>query len=307
MGKPPAFDPVRETEYLFKASLVDAERDGTLQYVASTYDPRSDRLSPGIGGPGPRALNFAPILVLEQVRLNALIKDLLRICEDAVGDPVEIEFAMNLAGQGDGSDFGFLQVRPMVVSDERTDVAPGELTSERAVVSSTAIMGNGLREDILDVVYVNPKTFEPRHTRVVAEQVARINLKLVTEKQPYVLIGFGRWGSADPWLGIPVTWAQISGAGAIVEATLPEMNVDLSQGSHFFHNISSFRVGYLCVHHASKQLIRWDWLAAQPVVEETEFVRHVRTTSPLSVKLDGKSRRGVILAPGAVEQERGDR
>jgi hypothetical protein len=193
----------------------------------------------------------------------------------------------------------------MVVTEESVEITDAEMASAHALLASEAIMGNGVERGIRDVVYVKPGTFEARHTRTIAAEVAGINHRLLAEGRPYLLIGFGRWGSADPWLGIPVVWGQISGARTIVEATLPEMNVDASQGSHFFHNISSFRVGYFAVHHDGPYRIDWERLDAQPAAHETGFVRHVRLPSDLVVKLDGHRRRGVVLAAEGAAAEGG--
>lgn len=296
MGRPPAYDPIAETEYLVQGSLSDAEFDGALRHVASTYDAESDRLTMGVGSPGPRVITFAPILGLPDVPLNPLVKTLLAISEKAAGRDVEIEFAMTLdPQQGLPARFGFLQVRPMLVSEELVEVREDELTGDAVLAASDAVLGNGVIESITDVVYVRPETFEARHTRTIAAEIAAVNAELAAGHRPYLLIGFGRWGSADPWLGIPVTWPQISGAKVIVESTTPEMNVDPSQGSHFFHNITSFRVAYFFVHHSGKCQVDWTWLARQRTAAETGFLRHVRTRTPLAVRVDGRSGRGVIL------------
>jgi hypothetical protein len=293
MGRPPAYNPIEETEYMVRAGISEAEYDGTLCHVASTYLPQSDRLSPGVGASGPRVINFAPLLVLEDLPLNDLVKRLLGICQEAVGAAVEIEFAITFPPGDEPARFGFLQVRPMVVSDEVVDVDLDHLGAE-VLLASEHVMGNGVVEGVRDIVFVRPELFESRHTPIVAGDLALFNRALVAERQPYLLIGFGRWGSADPWLGIPVTWDQVAGARAIVEATLPSMNVDLSQGSHFFHNISSFGVSYFSVPFTGGYPIDWDGLARQPVVRETTFVRHVRTKAPLLIKVDGRSGRGLI-------------
>jgi hypothetical protein len=162
------------------------------------------------------------------------------------------------------------------------------LTSERA-------MGNGVLETLRDILYVKPDAFSTGATRQIADQVDRLNSVLLAEGRPYLLIGFGRWGSADPWLGIPVRWSQIAGAKAVVETTLPQMNPDLSQGSHFFHNMSSLGVLYLCVPDPESQPIDWAWLDAQPVIAETEFLRRIRCGDPIVVKVDGRTGRGLIL------------
>jgi hypothetical protein len=157
------------------------------------------------------------------------------------------------------------------------------------------VMGNGVITGVQDVVYVKPEGFDAKHTPAIAEQVARLNLDLVDRNVPYLLIGFGRWGSSDPWLGIPVAWSQIGGAKAIVEATLPSMNVDLSQGSHFFHNISSFNVSYFSVPFHRAFPIDWEGLSRQAVVADTGFVRHVRLERPLRIAVDGRLGHGAVL------------
>jgi len=300
MGKPPAYDPIAETEYLLRGTLAEAESDGTLRYLASTFDPRSDRMSPGTGAKGIRLLNFAPLLVLEEWPLAAVVRELLAAGEQALDADVEIEFAATFeGGRQPRGRLGFLQVRPMVVSSAAIEVTDADLARADVAVSSEAVMGNGLVEGIADVVYVRPETFEARHTRTIAAELTAINGALVAEARPYLLIGFGRWGSADPWLGIPATWGSVAGASAIVEATIPEMNVELSQGSHFFHNISSFGVSYFCVRHDGAGRIDWAWLDRQPVVTQTGFVRHVRLARPLVVKVDGRTGRGVVVTGAA--------
>ena len=304
MGKPPAYDPVSETEYLVRASLKDAEADDVLRFLASTFDPARDRVVPGLGASGPRILDFAPLLVWEQFPLNTLIKALLKAAEEAVGANVEIEFAVTIHADRDEpprARLGFLQVRPMVVSEQSVDVSVEDLSDPRAIIASDAVMGNGITDDIHDIVFVRPERFSPMQTPVIAQQLELINRQLSDQHQPFLLIGFGRWGSSHPSLGIPVVWSQISGARVIVEATLPEMNVELSQGSHFFHNLSSFRASYFMVRHDGRFAIDWQWLNRQPIVQETEFVRHVRSVGALTVRVDGRAGRGVILSSGPIQ------
>jgi hypothetical protein len=296
MGKPPAFDPIAETEYLVEASLQDAEADGTLDLLASTYDANSDRLSPGVGIDGPRVINFAPLLELREYGLAEVIRKMLAAGEDAVGAPVEIEFAVTLPPGPEPSRarLGFLQVRPMVVSDAEVSISDEDLAAEDLLAASTRAMGNGVDQKISDVVYVRPGPFESRHTRTIAQHLESLNSALLRDGRPYLLIGFGRWGSSDPWLGIPVDWGRICGARAIIEATLPDMVVELSQGSHFFHNLSSFEVSYFMISHHDRPGIDWSWLDRQRVMAETDFVRHVRLDQPLDVRVDGRTGRGVI-------------
>jgi hypothetical protein len=296
MGEPFMYDPIKEVEYMRKYDLNVAEEDGNLAHIASTYKAQDDKIVMGVWEKGPRLLDFAPILKLNDIPLNGLIKTLLERCEDELGCLVEIEFAVILnQSRGTPARFGFLQVRPMVVSAEIVDVQPEELTAENVLIASESAMGNGTIQTIRDIVYVKPETFEVKHTQTIANELERMNHKLVESKSPYVLIGFGRWGSSDPSGGIPVNFAQISGAKAIVESTLPDMNFMLSQGSHFFHNITSFQVFYISLGHWDKYKIDWDWLDRQKTVSETGFIRHVKLSSPLQIKIDGRSSRGVII------------
>jgi hypothetical protein len=299
MGPPPPHDPVRETEYLVRSDLADAERDGTLTHAASTYDGSSDRLRPGLYGRGPRVLDFAPMLSVETLPLNDIVRRLLELTEEALGEDVEIEFAVALDSLGRKAPrFGFLQARPMMVSQDRVEVTEDDLRGASVVVASGRALGNGARRDIADIVYVRPEAFEARLTPRIAGELAELNRGLVAEGRPYLLMGFGRWGSSDPWLGVPVDWGQIGGAAVIVEATLPHMTPDLSQGSHFFHNMISFGVYYMSVRHSDEPAIRWDWLDEQPAVSESELVRHIRLSSPLDIRVDGKESRGLVRHAG---------
>lgn len=299
MGKPPAWDPVSEVEYLVHASMAEAERDEVLRLVASTYDASRDRLVPGTGARGPRVLDFAPLLVWEQFPVTQVVKALLSAAENALGAKVEIEFALTFQGEGDAARarLGFLQVRPMFVSGEMVEVTGEELGATDAIIASEMVMGNGVAAGIEDIVYVKPESFSCTLTPVIAQELDQFNRVLSDQHRPYLLIGFGRWGSSHSSLGIPVEWSQISGARAIVESTLPDMNVELSQGSHFFHNLSSFRASYFMVPHGGKYGINWAWLQRQPVVRETALVRHVRASGALSVKVDGRTARGIVLGP----------
>ncbi|MEW5923966.1 MAG: PEP/pyruvate-binding domain-containing protein [Candidatus Zixiibacteriota bacterium] len=296
MGKPPEYDPVKETEYLIQGNLAEAEYDGTLRLAASTYRRADDRVVMGLGSAGPRVVTFAPILLGEIVKLNDLIKKLMKLCEDAVGSAVEIEFAVTYQHHPDEKvRFGFLQVRPMVVSDAQIDIGDAEMSGDKVLAASDHALGNGERVNIHDVVYVMPDKFDAAKTRQMAAELDKINQGLVEEKRPYLLIGFGRWGSSDPWLGIPVEWSQVSGAAVMVEAATPEMNVELSQGAHFFHNLTAFEIFYFAINHAGPFRINWGWLDQQKVMHEAEYVRHVSLTKPLQIKVDGRKGRGVIL------------
>lgn len=295
MGRPPLHDPIRETEYLARAGIADAEFDGSLDLLVSTYDGRSDRLRAGLIGSGPRVLDFAPILSCDALPLNEVVRRLLATAERVVGSPVEIEFAVKPGDTPhDVAHFGFLQVRPMMVSAEEIVLAESEMAAPDVLLASDAVLGNGTENSVQDVVFVKPDSFNARHTMQMADEIEGLNRALLDEGRPYLLIGFGRWGSSDPWLGIPVDWGQISGVRVLVETTLPEMNPDLSQGSHFFHNLIGFRVLYLSLKHGGPHRVDWEWLTRQQVVRETEHVRHVRCPAPLHITVDGRRRRGVI-------------
>jgi len=300
MGKPPAYDPINETEFMNKESIAVAESDETLRYVASTYIADSGRLSIGTGSPGPRVINFAYLLVLNDIPLNKLIRTLLTLCEDALETPVEIEFAVTF----NPTRFGFLQVRPMVVSSDEVEVSEDDLTGDNILISSKHVLGNGINNTIRDVVYVNPEKFETKHTPQIANELESINQTLVNLHRPYLLIGFGRWGSSDPWLGIPVNWGQVSGAKVIIETGQNNLNVDFSQGSHFFHNLTSFNVSYFSVKVSDSNKIDWDWLNKEHVETEMEFVRHVSLSSPLEVKVDGRSGRGIIVKSKKINHDK---
>ncbi len=296
MTRPEEYDPLRETEYMVRNSLVEAEEDGSLPFLVSTYRPHDDRLWPGTGPDGPRCLTFAPILQDRAIPLNDYIVELMQMCQDRLASDVEIEFAMTLSDdEAEPASLNLLQVRPMATSQEEVSIEPSELHGDRTLVSSDRVLGNGVLEGIHDIVYVRPDTFEAKHTPAIARDLTLIDRELVAQGRRYLLVGFGRWGSSDPWLGIPVQWDQISGAAVVVEATQPGMDVELSQGAHFFHNLSAFHISYFMVRHGTDFGINWDWLDNQSRVSETEHVRHVRTEAALTVRVDGRTGLGVIL------------
>ncbi len=296
MGAPPVYNPILETEYLVRCGIEDGEYDGTLRHIASTYLPYDERIEMGIEAAGPRVLDFSPILKAGVIPLTEVLRTVLKLCEDTIGTMVEIEFAMTLEREYcSPAHFGFLQVRPMVVSDAKVEVPEEELSSARAVLASKTVLGNGTLGDITDILYVDPERFDAAGTGAIAKEIERFNRELTGAKKPYILIGFGRWGTTDPSGGIPVDFSQISGAKVIVEASLPDMNFNLSQGSHFFHNVTSFRIFYFSVQHDGEYLIDWKWLDSQPPAATTEHVRHVRLDRPLEIRVDGRSGRGVIL------------
>ena len=185
-------------------------------------------------------------------------------------------------------------MRPMAVSADETTVTEEDLRDPRVIIAARYALGCGSRQDIRDIVYLKPEAFEAGQTPAIALEVADHNRRLLADGIPYALIGFGRWGTADPWLGVPVDWGQISGARVLVEASLPDMSPDISQGSHFFHNLIGFRVLYLATGRSREPAVDWDWLASQETVAESRFVHHVRTRQAIVVEVDGLHGRGVM-------------
>jgi len=294
MGTIKDYDPTKETEYLIELSLKEAEYDNTIKNSVSTYDRASDRLIMGMGNDGVRVLNFAPLLQLNEYGFNTFISEILKMCESAAGCPVEIEFAMNYDKSIDKLIFYFLQLRPMFVSKEKIEISDNDYTSENILLSSDKVLGNGITDGIGDLVYVKKETFDVSNMDEIALEIESVNKKLIADSRKAVFLGFGRWGSTDKWLGIPVNWGQISSAGTIVEIALPDFNVELSQGSHFFHNLISFRVSYFSISSNNENKIDWDWLNKQIVIEDLKFVRHIKLEKPLKISVDGRKGRGII-------------
>lgn len=280
--------------------LLESEADGTLYTVGSTYSSEDEAVYDGISREGIRVVTFAPILKHKMFPLPGILDMLLGLGTWGMGSPVEIEFAVNLSVLPDKpKEFAMLQMRPLVISRELdeliVDFKPGEL-----ICQSSQVLGNGATNGIYNLVMVDNNKFDRSKSKAVAMEIAKLNSKLLNEKKPYVLIGIGRWGSLDPWLGIPVTWDQISGAAAIVESGFKDFEVEPSQGSHFFQNITSFRVGYFTVDAAHKiGFIDWDWLLSQTAVEELAFAKHLQFKNPLSVRINGHKNIGVILKPNS--------
>ena len=296
-------DGVTERHY----PLAAAEADGTLASLASTYSPENDAVYDGTSRPGVRLVSFAPILKQHTFPLPELLTRLMELGRWGMNTEVELEFAVDLSASGTTPrEFGFLQMRPLAMSRESQELEVNDVRPEEVLCRSSSVLGNGKLAHIRDVVAIDYARFERAKSREIAAEVARFNAELFAEGLPYILIGLGRWGSADPWLGIPVTWEQISAARVIVESGLKDIKVTPSQGSHFFQNLTSFRVGYFTVNpETGDGFLDWDWLGSQPAEREGAFVRHLRFSEPLVVKINGKEQRGVILKPGAGAGERG--
>jgi len=283
-----------------KYDLHQAEEDNTLYSVGSTYSPENEAVYDGISRDGMRVVTFAPILKHNIFPLPEILDMLLEIGTWGMGTPVEIEFAVNLDVPRDKpKEFAMLQMRPLVIHRESEELNIEEETLDKIICQSTQVLGNGVINDIHDIVFVDINKFERSKSKVVAQEVSQINSNLLNEKRQYILVGMGRWGSLDPWLGIPVTWDQISGAITIVEGGFKDLNVTPSQGSHFFQNITSFRIGYFTVNTFTQNgFINWDWLLEQKPANETTYVKHLYFKEPLTVKISGHQNKGIILKPG---------
>jgi CheY-like chemotaxis protein len=282
---------------LERREVDDAEEEFPLRALASTYIPDEHRIRDSGTLKGPKILTFAQILKYNVFPLPSLLSDFLDLGRRAMGCPVEIEFSATLSPDPSvKSSFFFLQMRPMVADVEPFDVKITSQDLERAFCISTQALGNGKSNDIADILYVKPEDFKPESTAAMAKEIGRLNAKLVKEKRPYLLVGPGRWGSADRWLGIPVQWHDISGVGAIIELRDALLKADPSQGTHFFQNITSLGVHYVTVSEGAGDRFDWEWVRSLHTVREMQFLRHVRMDKPFVLKIDGKTSQCVMIA-----------
>jgi CheY-like chemotaxis protein len=281
-------------------ALATAEADGTLAAVGSTYSAENHAVYDGLSRAGVRLVTFAPVLKHGVFPLADVLALLLEIGSRGMNREAEIEFAVRLADDPGGvHEFGFLQMRPLVLMREDDGAPLEESQRDRLLCFSPCALGHGLVTDIHDLVVVDFHRFDRSQSRAAAHEIARFNASLSADRRPYVLIGVGRWGSTDPWLGIPVTWDEISGARVIVETGFRDFRVTPSQGSHFFQNLTSFQVGYFTVNaEAGEGFVDWDWVAGQPSEGELGSVRHLRFDHPVVVRMGGRDGHGAIYKPG---------
>lgn len=284
---------------LLKISIADAEKDGTLRYIASTYNIQDNSLNDGLYQGGRKLITFANILKHDVFPLADILKEVLHIAQLEMGRPIEIEFAVNLDYSSKKQHvFYLLQIRPIVDSKEMISEDIGSIPEENAIITCKTALGHGITNDIADLVYVKPEAFSAGKNQQIMFEIDKINRQLVSENRHYVLIGPGRWGSADPWLGIPVKWSHISNARLIVESGLSNYRVDPSQGTHFFQNLTSFGVAYFTINpFLNDGTYDTEYLNAQPSVYESEYIRHVRFERPIVIKVDGRKNKGVVLKP----------
>ena len=281
---------------LLKLSVREADKDGALQYLASTYNPTDQVIYPGVYPEGRKIISFVGVLEHDVVPLPHLLREVLRLGQEAMRRPVEIEFAVEIDATTRSCVFYLLQIRPMVDVKSDVHINLSEIRPETILLQSNNALGHGQMDDITDVVYVKTDGYNAGNNPLIAEEISRINAKFLDRGEHYVLVGPGRWGSSDSWLGIPVKWPNISAARIIVEAGLTNYRVDPSQGTHFFQNLTSFGVGYFTINDFNGDgVYNRAVLDALPAVEETAHVRHVRFPHALSIKVDGKKKLGYVL------------
>lgn len=289
---------------LLKLPVKEADKDGALQFIASTFDPYDQVIRDGIYEGGRKVISFCGVLQYDVYPLPQLLSMVMQYGRDEMRREVEIEFAVKIRPDKTG-DFFMLQIRPMVDNKMKLDEDLTALDDSKALIRSHNAIGHGIFNNVFDVVYVktrNPQTGEVDYSAynnpAIADEIETINRRFLNDDKSYVLVGPGRWGSSDPWLGVPVKWPAISAAKVIVEAGLTNYRVDPSQGTHFFQNLTSLGVGYFTVNdYNGDGIYRMDLLDAMPAVEETEHVRHVRFSSPVVIKIDGMKKEGVVLLP----------
>lgn len=289
----PAID---DSANLLRLKITEAENDAGFRYAASTYDMENQTIKDDIHTSGKRVITFSHVLSHNTFPLAEILDTLLEIGQKEMGSPIEIEFAANLDTPPDQPKiFSFLQIRPIVANEQRITFKIDKINMDDVIVYSEAALGNGIIDNIYDLVYIKPESFKSSETKVIAHEIEQLNQKFIYEKRNYVLIGPGRWGSSDPWLGIPVKWPQISEARIIIESGLDKYRIDPSQGTHFFQNITTFGVGYMTINPYIKDgLLDAGYLASRDAHHETGFLRHIRFSHPIIIKIDGRQNIGVI-------------
>jgi hypothetical protein len=287
-----------EVANLSRHDLTTAESDGSLKWVGSVLSAEDNILRDSLNYDGTRVVTFANILKWNAFPLADILEELLKIGERAIGCPVEIEFAGNLyEDDSKNSDFYFLQIRPMAVSQFQFEEGRTDIPKEEIFCKSEKTLGDDIIRDIQHIIFVKPEAFDFSDSKDIAHEIGIFNDRM-TDEESYMLIGPGRWGSADPWLGIPVEWDQISNARVIVEYSMPGSNIEPSFGGHFFQNITSLRIGYLTVNESRNSgFIDWDWLDSQEVVHETAHLKWVKLEEPVTIQLDSKHGTGVCIKP----------
>jgi hypothetical protein len=295
IGEPPPYNPISEKEFLHHHHIQTALADDTLQYSVSTYNVQSNRIWDGPKGIGAKIANFKPLLKNEDFKVSALIKKMMLLCESAYKNPVEIEFAIRFSKSQEAKPhFAFLQVRPMNISNEIVDIVESE--KEESLVYSNMVLGNGNLDNIRDILLLKSCQLSSEISSKIAREISDFNETMLKNDRPYILSGYGRWGTTDPWAGIPVDWSQISAAKVIIESATETMGQHMSQASHFFHNISGFKVLYFSLPFSSTgdSFIHREKIEQFELVYESNYLMHYRAESPLEIKVDGRKGIGLI-------------
>jgi len=295
MGGPYPDLGINEDANLAKREVDEVTEEPPMKMLASTYIPEEHRMRDTTSIPGYRVLTFAQVLKYDLFPLADLLTDILGIGAEGMGCPVELEFSVNWPSVPKSKpDFALLQLRPMTARAESGKVEISESDFSRAFCRSCHALGNAEKADMADILYVKPDKFDAASTPDIAREIGELNSTLLGQGKKYLLVGPGRWGSADRWLGIPVSWAEICGVGAMVETSSPELKAEPSQGSHFFHNISTLGINYVTVSDNREDFLNWGWLTSLPIANETAFVAHVSLANPFMLKVDGRSSRCVM-------------
>lgn len=281
---------------LVTLDIYDAEKHGTLKHCASVYDANNDRIIPGLTLQGPRIINFANILKYEYIPLSKTIQIVLDVVKEAMGSPVEIEFAVDLNFDSNyRASFYLLQIKPLIGQAKDYEIEPAKLDKSRIFLYTEKGMGNGRNNSISDIIFVKKETFDKTRTLEMAAEIDKINSEMIAAGKKYLLIGPGRWGTRDRFIGIPVNWPQISNAQVIVETSMEDYPLDGSLGSHFFHNVTSMNIGYFSILHTSPtDYINWELIKDIPPVKETTYFKHVTLPTPCDILMDGRKRIAAI-------------
>ncbi len=283
---------------LLKLNVKDATSDDSIRYISSTYDPADQVIYDGYYEGGRKIISFANILQHELFPVAKILQNILRIGQEEMGRAIEIEFAVNLKNKDKGA-FYLLQIRPIVQNKEMMNEDLTKIPIEETVLSSNMALGNGIADDVYDIVYVKSENFNPANNQHIAYEIEKINKQFAAEDRGYILVGPGRWGSSDPWLGIPVKWPYVTNARLLVESGLENYRIEPSQGTHFFQNLTSFGVGYFTINSYLKDEGTFDegFLNNQPATFESQYIRHVRFEKPLIIKINGKKKYGIVIKP----------
>ncbi|MBN2728284.1 MAG: pyruvate, phosphate dikinase [Bacteroidales bacterium] len=288
---------------LKQIDIWEAEKHGTLKHCASVFDPDSNSISAGLDKNGPRIVNFANILKYDYIPLSTTITSILQMVKESMGSPVEIEFAIDLNKDDDGqASFYLLQIKPLIGDVQDYEINTNEIVEDDILLYAEKSMGNGRIEGVHDVIFVKNEVFDKTKTLEIAAEIEAHNKRLGEKNRKYLLIGPGRWGTRDRFIGIPVVWHQISHAKVIVETDLEDFPLEASMGSHFFHNVTSLSIGYFTINNSSKSYIKWDRIKSKKIVHDMKYTQHVRFENSIDIRMDGKKRIAIILENNEQDQ-----